>query len=129
GRGTGSGHGKTAGRGQKGQGARSGGKKEPWFEGGQTPLHRRLPKRGFNNPFRRESAIVNLDTIARFEPGETVTPGLRGQRGIVKGSGRKVKVLGDGELTHPLQVYAHAFSKAAAEKIRAAGGTAELLTS
>jgi len=88
-----------------------------------------LPKRGFNNPFRREYAIVNLDTLARFEPGETVTPELLGQRGIVKGSGRKVKVLGDGELTHPLQVYAHAFSKAAAEKIRAAGGTAELLTS
>lgn len=127
GRGTGSGHGKTSGRGQKGQGARSGGKKQPWFEGGQTPLQRRLPKRGFRNPFKEEYAIVNVSTLAKFEEGATVTPELLGERGIVKGTGVKVKVLGDGELGHALQVHAHAFSKSAVEKIKAAGGTVEVL--
>ena len=128
GRGIGSGKGKTAGRGTKGQKARSGGGKGPGFEGGQTPLVRRLPKRGFTNaPFRRELAIVNLEALNRFEPGTVVTPELLLENRVVRSVKDGIKVLGDGELTRPLTVRAHAFSKAAAAKIVAAGGTVEVI--
>lgn len=128
GRGTGSGHGKTSGRGQKGQGARSGGKKQPWFEGGQTPLVRRVPKRGFKNPFRTEYAVVNVADLARrFEDGAAVTPESLDERGLIRGRDRLVKILGDGELSRPLEVRAHAFSRSAVSKIEAAGGKVEVL--
>lgn len=125
GRGPGSGHGVRAGRGNKGHKSRSGFKRKPGFEGGQMPLHRRLPKRGFHNPFRTEYAIVNLDDLAaRFEPGTEVTPELLRERGLVR-SDQPVKVLARGELDKPLTVRAHKFSAAAVEKIRLAGGRAE----
>ncbi len=127
GRGTGSGHGKTAGRGHKGQKARAGGGSHPWFEGGQLPLHRRVPKRGFTNIFRKRYAIVNVADLNRFDPGAAVTPGALQTAGLIREMGDGVKVLGDGELTRPLSVSAHKFSRAAAEKIRAAGGTVEVL--
>lgn len=127
GRGRGSGLGKTSGRGQKGQGARTGGTKEPWFEGGQTPLVRRVPKRGFNNPFKRVYDIVNVDDLARFDAGTEVTPELLREHGLIKGSARPVKVLGDGSLPHALNVKAHAFSKSAVAKIEAAGGQVEVI--
>lgn len=128
GRGQGSGSGKTAGRGHKGAKSRSGFKHKRGFEGGQMPLHRRVPKRGFHNPFRVEFAIVNLDTLAdRFEPGTVVTPELLRERGLVRTSAQPVKVLGRGEMTKPLTVRAHKFSGKAAEKIAAVGGTAETL--
>ena len=131
GRGPSSGHGKTSTRGHKGHKARSGGGKTGGFEGGQMPLYRRLPKRGFKNPYRREFAIVNLVDLARVFPqgGEVgvdalVTAGL-----VKRGAAGLVKVLGDGELTAglALTVHAHAFSKAAAQKIQAAGGRAEVI--
>jgi large subunit ribosomal protein L15 len=128
GRGTGSGLGKTSGRGQKGQKARSGGGKGPGFEGGQKPLHLRLPKRGFTNPFRVEYQVVNLSTLEeRFEAGSQVTVESLRRSGVIKKMDRKVKVLGEGELTKPLTVKVHAFSRAAAEKIAAAGGKAEVI--
>ena len=131
GRGPGSGHGKTSTRGHKGQKARSGGGKAHGFEGGQMPLYRRLPKRGFKNPFRREFAVVNVADLARvFPQGGEVTVEALVTAGLVKrGAARLVKVLGDGELGAglALTVHAHAFSKAAAEKIRAAGGRAEVI--
>lgn len=129
GRGIGSGHGKTAGRGTKGQKARSGGGVRPGFEGGQWPLYRRVPKRGFTNArFRRELAHVNLDQLNRaFAPGEEVTPEALLQRGLVKDPKDGVKVLARGELDRPLVVRAHAFSKAAVAKIEAAGGKAEVI--
>ncbi|OUN00802.1 MAG: 50S ribosomal protein L15 [Firmicutes bacterium ZCTH02-B6] len=128
GRGIGSGKGKTAGRGTKGQKARSGGGKGPAFEGGQTPLVRRMPKRGFTNaPFRRELVVVNLEALNRFEPGTVVTPELLLDNRVVRSVKDGIKVLGDGELTRPLTVRAHAFSKAAAAKIEAAGGTVEVI--
>jgi large subunit ribosomal protein L15 len=127
GRGQGSGNGKTAGRGHKGAQSRSGFKFKRGFEGGQMPLHRRLPKRGFHNPFRVEYAVVNLDTLAeRFDEGTTVTPELLRDRGLVSGSGL-VKVLARGDIGKALTVRAHKFSEKAAEKIAAAGGTAEVL--
>jgi large subunit ribosomal protein L15 len=126
GRGQGSGNGKTAGRGHKGAKSRSGFKHKRGFEGGQMPLHRRVPKRGFHNPFRVEYEVVNLDTLSeRFEAGVEVTPDLLRQHGLV-GSGL-VKVLGRGEVTRALTVRAHKFSGTAAEKIAAAGGTTEVL--
>jgi large subunit ribosomal protein L15 len=131
GRGPGSGHGKTSTRGHKGQKARAGGGKEPGFEGGQMPLYRRIPKRGFKNPFRREYAIVNLaDLGRRFPQGGEVTPQALVSLGLLKAAGsRLVKVLGEGELPagHPLTVRAHAFSKTAVQKIEAAGGRTEVL--
>ena len=128
GRGQGSGSGKTAGRGHKGAKSRSGFKHKRGFEGGQMPLHRRIPKRGFHNPFRVEFAVVNLDTLAdRFEPGTVVTPELLRERGLVRTSTQPVKVLGRGDMTKPLTVRAHKFSGKAAEKIAAVGGTAETL--
>jgi large subunit ribosomal protein L15 len=128
GRGQGSGWGKTAGRGHKGAKSRSGFKHKRGFEGGQMPLHRRVPKRGFHNPFRIEYAVVNLDTLAdRFEPGTVITPELLRERGLVRTSTQPVKVLGRGEIAKPLTVRAHRFSGKAAEKIAAVGGTAETL--
>jgi large subunit ribosomal protein L15 len=122
GRGPGSGLGKTAGRGHKGQRSRSGYSRRPGFEGGQMPLVRRLPKRGFTNIFRKEFAVVNLADLAELE-GE-ITPELLAESGRVR-RGRMVKVLGDGEITRALTVKAHAFSASAREKIEAAGGTVE----
>ena len=128
GRGHGSGQGKTAGRGHKGAQSRSGWGKKRGFEGGQMPLHRRVPKRGFHNPFRVEYEVVNLDAIAeRFEAGTEVTPELLREHGLV---GRKggVKILARGDISKKFTIRAHKFSGKAAEKIAAAGGTAEVLT-
>jgi large subunit ribosomal protein L15 len=128
GRGAGSGTGVTAGRGHKGAQSRSGYKRKRGFEGGQMPLHRRVPKRGFHNPFRVEYAVVNLDAIAdRFEAGAEVTPERLREAGLVHGRKAPIKVLGRGELTKALTIRAHKFSGRAAERIAAAGGTAEVL--
>jgi large subunit ribosomal protein L15 len=127
GRGIGSGNGKTAGRGHKGQNARSGGGVRPGFEGGQNPLYRRLPKRGFTNPTRKEFAVVNLDTLNRFEAGTTVTPELLLETGVVKNRLDGIKILGNGELTVKLTVQANKFSQSAVEKIEAAGGKTEVI--
>jgi large subunit ribosomal protein L15 len=128
GRGIGSGHGKTSTRGHKGQNARSGGGVRPGFEGGQTPLFRRLPKRGFNNKvFATELAIVNLNQLNKFEAGTVVTPELLLEKKIIKKALDGVKILGQGDLNVSLTVRAHAFSKSATEKIQAAGGTVEVI--
>jgi large subunit ribosomal protein L15 len=131
GRGPSSGHGKTSTRGHKGHKARSGGGKGPGFEGGQMPLYRRVPKRGFKNPFRREFAVVNVTDLARcFPQGGDVTPESLVGAGLVSASAKRpVKVLGDGALPAgvALIVRAHAFSKAAAAKIEAAGGRIEVI--
>jgi large subunit ribosomal protein L15 len=127
GRGIGSGHGKTATRGYKGQKSRSGTSIRPGFEGGQMPLYRRLPKRGFTNIFRKEYAVVNLERLALFEAGAKVDPEALKAAGILKNLKDGVKILGAGELAHALQVRAHKFSKSAAEKIQKAGGTIELI--
>jgi large subunit ribosomal protein L15 len=128
GRGQGSGNGKTAGRGHKGAKSRSGFKHKRGFEGGQMPLHRRVPKRGFHNLFREEFEIVNLDTLAeRFDAGVDITPDVMRERGLVTRSGR-VKVLARGDISKALTVRAHKFSGKAAEKIAAAGGKAEILS-
>ena len=130
GRGQGSGHGKTAGRGHKGAKSRSGYKFKRGFEGGQMPLHRRVPKRGFHNPFRVEYEVVNLDQLAeKFDPGALVTPELLREKGLVPGGGRPVKILARGEVGKKLTVRAHKFSGKAAEKIQAAGGAAEAIAS
>ncbi len=127
GRGQGSGNGKTAGRGHKGAKSRSGFKRKRGFEGGQMPLHRRVPKRGFHNIFREEYEVVNLDTLQeRFEAGVEVTPELLRERGLVGRTG-PVKVLARGDIAKALTVRAHKFSGKAAEKIAAAGGKAEVL--
>jgi large subunit ribosomal protein L15 len=127
GRGDGSGHGKTSCRGHKGQGARSGGNVQPGFEGGQMPLQRRLPKRGFYNPFRIEMAVVNLGQLEAFAAGAEVTPESLSERGLLAGKHRRVKILADGSLSKALTVKAHGFSAKAKEKIEAAGGKAELI--
>lgn len=127
GRGTGSGHGKTSGKGEKGQKARSGAHIHPWFEGGQLPLHRRVPKRGFTNRFRKVYATINLKALERFEAGTNVTPGLLQERGLVKDLKAGLKVLADGALSKPLSVSAHKFSKRSIEKIVASGGTIEVI--
>ena len=128
GRGPGSGHGKTASRGHKGAQSRSGFRFKRGFEGGQMPLHRRVPKRGFTNPFRVEYAIVNLDALAEiFEAGSSVTPELLRERGLVRDSKAPVKVLGRGEFAKKLTVRAHKFSETAAKKIAEAGGVAEVI--
>lgn len=128
GRGQGSGNGKTAGRGHKGAQSRSGYKQKRGFEGGQMPLHRRVPKRGFHNPFRVEYAVVNLDTLGeRFAAGTVITPELLREHGIVREARKKIKVLGRGDIAVALTVQAHKFSGKAAEKIRAAGGTADAI--
>jgi len=129
GRGDSSGSGKTAGRGMKGQKARSGGNIPPYFEGGQLPLVRRLPQiRGFTNIFKTEFATVNLDRLnERFKKGEEVTPATLSEVGLIKSSEELVKVLGRGELEKPLKVKAHGFSESARAKIEAAGGSVEEL--
>jgi large subunit ribosomal protein L15 len=129
GRGPGSGHGKTSTRGHKGQKSRSGYSSKRGFEGGQMPLHRRLPKRGFTNPFKKEWTEVNLSALEKlFQSGETVTPEALVARGVVKKIAKDgVAVLGNGTLTKSLQVTAHRFSKSAQEKITAAGGTAQVM--
>jgi len=128
GRGPGSGLGKTAGRGEKGQKSRSGFARKPGFEGGQMPLHRRIPKRGFTNaPFRKEFAVVNLGRLEVFEAGTIVTPDLLVRQGILKQLRDGLKVLADGELTKALTVHAHRFSGKAQERIAALGGKAELI--
>lgn len=127
GRGIGSGNGKTASKGHKGQNARSGGGVRLGFEGGQTPLFRRLPKRGFTNINRKEYAIVNLDVLNRFEDGTEVTPALLLETGVISKEKSGVKVLANGKLEKKLTVKAHKFSSAAKEAIEAAGGTAEVI--
>jgi len=128
GRGTGSGHGGTAGKGHKGQKARAGGGVRPGFEGGQTPLHRRLPqRRGFRNISRKEYAIVNLADLERFEAGTQVTPELMVEAGLVGKMLDGVKILGEGETTKALTVRAHKFSKSAQTKLNTAGGAAEVI--
>ena len=127
GRGHGTGQGTQAGRGHKGAQSRSGYKRKRGFEGGQMPLHRRIPKRGFHNPFRIEYVVVNLDTIAeRFDANTVLTPELLRERGVVRSAG-KIKVLARGDVSKKLTVRAHKFSGKAAEKLAAAGGAAEVL--
>ncbi len=128
GRGRGSGMGKTSCRGGKGATARSGNETSIQFEGGQTPLFRRLPKRGFNNIFKKEYSIVNVKDIAQFDNGTHVNPEKLMEVGLVKKVLDGVKVLGDGEITKPLTVSAHKFSKVAIEKIQAAGGEIKVLS-
>jgi large subunit ribosomal protein L15 len=128
GRGIGSKLGKTSGAGNKGQKSRKGYSQRPGFEGGQMPLHRRIPKRGFHNPFGKEYAVVNLESLNIFAAGDVVTPdSLRG-RGLTRSASRPVKILGDGELNTSLTVRAHAFSKSAEEKIARAGGKIERIS-
>ncbi|TAK05453.1 MAG: 50S ribosomal protein L15 [Candidatus Manganitrophaceae bacterium] len=128
GRGPGSGHGKTATKGHKGQAARSGGTKPPGFEGGQQPLIRRVPKRGFKNIFRKEYAVVNLSRLDQFAADTVINPEFLYQAGIIKKTSENVKVLGTGALTKPLVIAAHKFSEEALKKIQAAGGRAEVLS-
>ena len=128
GRGRGSGMGKTSCRGGKGATARTGNETSIQFEGGQTPLFRRLPKRGFNNIFKKEYSIVNVKDIARFDNGTHVNPEKLMEVGLVRKVLDGVKVLGDGEITKPLTVSAHKFSKVAIEKIKAAGGEIKVLS-
>jgi large subunit ribosomal protein L15 len=125
--GMGSGHGKTATRGSKGQKSRSGSRIRLGFEGGQMPLQRRLPKRGFTNIFKKHYAIVNLRDLAEWDPSEPVTPAALFDRGLIRQPGDGLKVLGDGALTSPLKIAAHRFSRSALEKIAQAGGMAEVL--
>jgi len=127
GQGIGSGLGKTAGRGHKGQNARSGGGVRPGFEGGQMPLKRRFPKRGFTNIFKKNIIAINVDKLNVFEPGTEVTPEVLLAAGIIKKIGDGVKILGEGNLEKALTVRVHAFSQSAAEKIAAAGGKAEVI--
>jgi large subunit ribosomal protein L15 len=127
GRGIGSGQGKTAGKGTKGQNARSGGGVRLGFEGGQTPLYRRLPKRGFTNFARKEYAIVNLDALNRFADGTEVTPELLIETGVVSNERAGIKILAKGTLEKKLTVKAHKFSSAAKEAIEAAGGNTEVI--
>ena len=129
GRGPGSGHGKTATKGHKGLKARSGGGKRPGFEGGQMPLVRRVPKYGFVNQFRTEYTIVNLKSLAELETTEAITPQLLMNEGLVRRKGQLIKILAQGEVTRPLVVQAHKFSKSAEAKIQAAGGRAEVIPS
>lgn len=129
GRGPGSGMGKTSTRGEKGQLARSGGKVHPWFEGGQSPLYRRVPKRGFNNTrFETKYATINLDDINKFfNDGDTVTPEILKERGIIKKQLSGVKVLGNGNLEKKVTIKAHRFSSSAVSKIESAGSKAEVI--
>lgn len=129
GRGDGSGHGSFSGRGCKGQKARAGFTAKRGFEGGQMPLTKRLPqKRGFFNPFGTDYSVVNLSALGRFEPGSEITPAKLEASGLLKSLDRPVKILGEGEIKHPLVVRAHRFSASARAKIEAAGGKAEEMT-
>ncbi len=127
GRGTGTGNGTTSGRGMNGQNSRSGGGTRLGFEGGQMPLYRRIPKRGFHNIFAKEVAIVNVEALNAFEDGSVVTPDLLVAEGLIKSKLDAVKVLGSGVLGKKLTVQANKFSKSAVEKIEAAGGKAEVI--
>jgi len=128
GRGVGSGRGRTSGRGHKGAQARAGAKHKRGFEGGQMPLHRRLPKRGFHNPFRVKTETVNVSALdKRFEDGQTVDAALLAEARLIADSNARVKILGDGELTKCLTVRAHAFSQKARERIESRGGTCEVV--
>lgn len=127
GRGVGSGWGKTAGRGSKGQGARSGGGVRPGYEGGQMPIHRRLPKRGFTNIFKKNFAIINIRDLARFESGSTVDEVELVKCGLIKGTYDGIKLLGQGDIDYPLQIKVNAVSESARKKISSAGGTVEVL--
>jgi large subunit ribosomal protein L15 len=127
GRGTGSGLGRNSGKGEKGQNSRTGGGVRPGFEGGQMPLYRRLPKRGFTNIFAKEYAVINLDRLNDFEDGTVVTPELLLEKRIINKVKDGVKILGNGELTKNLTIKATKFSKSAAEKIEAAGGKVEVV--
>jgi large subunit ribosomal protein L15 len=127
GRGVASGWGKTAGRGSKGQGARSGGGVRPGYEGGQMPIHRRLPKRGFTNIFKKNFAVINIRDLSCFESGATVDEVELVKTGLVKGTYDGIKLLGQGDIDFPLQIKVNAISKSAQEKIVAAGGTVEVL--
>jgi large subunit ribosomal protein L15 len=128
GRGPGSGHGKTSTRGQNGQGSRSGGATHPWFEGGQMPLYRRVPKKGFVNPSRVETQVVNVNQFERFDAAATIDVDYLKSKGQISGRDPRVKVLGDGDLSGAYTVRVHAVSKSAREKIEAAGGTVEILS-
>ncbi|PQP84697.1 50S ribosomal protein L15 [Paenibacillus sp. PCH8] len=127
GRGPSSGTGKTSGRGHKGQNSRSGGGVRPGFEGGQNPLYRRLPKRGFVNPTRKEYAVVNIEDLNSLAEGTEVTPEFLMTNGVVKNAKSGIKILGNGEVTVKLTVKANKFSQSAVEKIEAAGGTTEVI--
>jgi large subunit ribosomal protein L15 len=127
GRGVGSGHGKTSCKGHKGQKARSGGTKGAGFEGGQMPLQRRVPKRGFKNIFKKEYAIVNLDTIDALKDDAVITPELLIEKGVIKKMKDGLKVLANGSIQRPVTIKANAFSTSAAAKIEAAGGRTEVL--
>jgi large subunit ribosomal protein L15 len=128
GRGMGSKLGKTSGAGNKGQKSRRGYSRRPGFEGGQMPLHRRLPKRGFHNLFSKEYAVVNVGLLGGFTKGETITPDLLLAHGLLRRKGGKLKILGEGDLKVALTIQAHAFSKSAEEKITKAGGKFEILS-
>ena len=127
GRGAGSGNGKTAGRGHKGQNARSGGGVRPGFEGGQLPIYRRLPKRGFTNHFAKEYSVVNIEALNRFENGSVVDVETLTQAGLINAVKDGIKILGSGDITKKLTVKANIFSASAKEKIEAAGGKAEVV--
>ena len=127
GRGVGSGNGKTSGRGQKGQNSRTSGGTRLGFEGGQMPIYRRLPKRGFNNVNHHEYAVVNIALLNKFEDGSVVTPALLVENGLVRKEYNGIKVLGNGELSKKLTVQAHKFSKSAVAAIEAAGGKTEVI--
>jgi len=126
GRGRGSGSGKTSGRGQKGQKSRSGGSPHPWFEGGQMPLQRRLPKRGFTNIFKKHFEVVNLGRLADIGGSDPITPELLREKGIIRKMGA-VKILGEGELKGAVTIHAHKFSKSAVSKLEQSGGKAVLI--
>lgn len=128
GRGSGSGHGKTSTRGQKGQRARSGHGIRVGFEGGQMPLVRRLPKRGFTSRFKKEYQILNLAQMAAFKENSVVGPAELFKEGLIKDDKKPVKILGDGEISKPITIKAHAFSASAVEKIKKAGGLAEIIS-
>ena len=127
GRGNASGQGKTGGRGMNGQNSRSGGGTRPGFEGGQMPLYRRVPKRGFTNIWKKEYTVLNVDDLNRFEAGSIITPELLKEAGLVKQVKDGVKILGDGIIEKNVTVKAHKFSKTATEKIESAGGKAEVI--
>ena len=127
GRGPGSGHGKTSGRGHKGQNSRSGGGTRPGFEGGQMPLIRRIPKRGFNSKTRKVFQVVNIDRLAKFKENTVITPEVLKEKGLIDSVRGFVKILGTGELKKPLTIKAHSFSKSAADKVKASGGKTELI--
>jgi large subunit ribosomal protein L15 len=125
--GEGSGHGGTSTQGHKGQNARSGGGVRPWFEGGQMPLQRRIPKRGFHNLFRTSFQVVNLGELQRVEKEAQITPELLHQHGLIRKKNEPVKILGNGDVTTAIKIQAHAFSASAKEKIEKAGGTVTVL--